>query len=629
MKTICLLILCLLSSGLFAQENKVNEIKTEVNEVTVFLEGAQITSRKTVDLTAGISVLKFIGLSPFIEAKSIQVKADGELTILAINHQQNFIDKLEKPKELSDLESKLDLLDEKINLENTHLAILQEQIAFLQANRQIGGRNQELSVVKLKEAADFYGNQLTALKLKEIERNSTLRELNKQKTDLQNQLNTLTSKKDYPNGEILVKVEAKKNVKVAFELSYVVGNASWFPSYDIRAKNINQPVELIYKANVRQDTKMDWSNVKLRFSSANLNISGIAPDLEPYFLNYNTLPPVYNRSVNSVSGRVVDQNHQPMPGVSINVQGTSIGSVTDMNGNYSITLPGQGSYLTYSFIGCISQTLPVTGKIMNVLLEEDQVALDEVVVVGYGVQKKSLLSSALEGKIAGVAANNKEGMKIRGASSIPVPSMAVEKQTSVNFEIKTPYSIKSDNKSYSVDMEVYELPASFQYFCVPKIDQTAFLIAHVVDWEKYNLLEGEANIFFEDTYVGKTLLDTRAASDTLQISLGPDKNVMVSREKQKDFTTKQFIGNKKEETRSWKTSVKNNKNQPINMIVLDQVPVSTLEEIEVEVQLISGAKHNTETGEIKWEFMIEPKAKKEFEWRYSVKYPKNKKLMVE
>ncbi len=629
MKTICLLILCLLSSGLFAQENKVTEIKTEVNEVTVFLEGAQITSRKTVDLTAGISVLKFIGLSPFIEAKSIQVKADGELTILAINHQQNFIDKLEKPKELSDLESKLDLLDEKINLENTHLAILQEQIAFLQANRQIGGRNQELSVVKLKEAADFYGNQLTALKLKEIERNSTLRELNKQKTDLQNQLNTLTSKKDYPNGEILVKVEAKKNVRVAFELSYVVGNASWFPSYDIRAKNINQPVELIYKANVRQDTKMDWSNVKLRFSSANLNISGIAPDLEPYFLNYNTLPPVYNRSVNSVSGRVVDQNHQPMPGVSINVQGTSIGSVTDMNGNYSITLPGQGSYLTYSFIGCISQTLPVTGKIMNVLLEEDQVALDEVVVVGYGVQKKSLLSGALEGKIAGVAANNKEGMKIRGASSIPVPSMAVEKQTSVNFEIKTPYSIKSDNKSYSVDMEVYELPASFQYFCVPKIDQTAFLIAHVVDWEKYNLLEGEANIFFEDTYVGKTLLDTRAASDTLQISLGPDKNVMVSREKQKDFTTKQFIGNKKEETRSWKTSVKNNKNQPINMIVLDQVPVSTLEEIEVEVQLISGAKHNTETGEIKWEFMIEPKAKKEFEWRYSVKYPKNKKLMVE
>jgi uncharacterized protein (TIGR02231 family) len=271
----------------------------------------------------------------------------------------------------------------------------------------------------------------------------------------------------------------------------------------------------------------------------------------------------------------------------------------------------------------------VTGKIMNVLLEEDQVALDEVVVVGYGVQKKSLLSGALEGKLAGVAANNKEGMRIRGTSSIPVPSMAVEKQTSVNFEIKTPYSIKSDNKSYSVDMDVYELPASFQYFCVPKIDQTAFLIAHVVDWEKYNLLEGEANIFFEDTYVGKTLLDTRAASDTLQIFLGQDKNVMVSREKQKDFTTKQFIGNKKEETRSWKTSVKNNKDQPINMIVLDQVPVSTLEEIEVEVQLISGAKHNTETGEIKWEFMIKPKAKKEFEWRYSVKYPKNKKLLVE
>src|SRR5690606_429416 len=124
---------------------------------------------------------------------------------------------------------------------------------------------------------------------------------------------------------------------------------------------------------------------------------------------------------------------------------------------------------------------------------------------------------------------------------------------------------RSDNKSYTVDMESYELPASFQYYCVPKIDRDAFLIARIVDWEKYNLLEGEANVFFEDTYVGKSLLDVRYASDTLEISMGRDKKVAVNREKLKDFTTKQFIGNKKEETRTWKTTVKNNKTRPISM----------------------------------------------------------------
>lgn len=631
MKTIILLSLCLFFFGVFAQELPVKEINTEVNEVTVFPEGAQIISQKSIDLTTGVSVLKFTNLSPFIDVKSIQVKANGELTILSINHQPNFISKLEKSKEITDLELKLEALNEKVNLENTHLSILKEQIAFLQANREIGGRSQELSITKLKEAADFYGNQLTLLKMKEIERNNSLRQINKEREGIMNQLNTLSSKKEFPNGEVLVKVDVKKNARVPFELSYVVGNAGWFPSYDIRAKNINEPVELIYKANVRQDTKMDWTNVKLRFSSTDPRASGIAPELNTYYLNYNTLPPVYNRLVSSVTGRVIDQNQQALPGVSIMVQGTSIGTVSDANGNFSITLPNQSSFLTFSFIGCKAKTLPVTSNNMLVMMEEDQLNLDEAVVVGYGVQQKRNLVGAvsvMQGKVSGVAVD-KEDIRIRGTNSTPIPLMAVEKPTSVNFEIKTPYTIKSDNKSYTVDMEAYQLPAGFQYYSVPKIDKTAFLIANITDWEKYNLLEGEANIFFEEAYVGKTLLDTRSATDTLQISLGQDKNVIVSREKAKEFTTKQFIGNKKEESKSWKLSVRNNKNQAINMIVLDQVPVSTLEEIEVSVQNISGGKQDTESGEIKWEFMLDPKAKKDFGLDYSVKYPKNKRLIVE
>ena len=631
MKAFVLLSLCFLFFGAYSQDLPVKEIKTEVNEVTVFPEGAQIISQKSIDLAAGVSVLKFTNLSPFIDVKSIQVKANGELTILSINHQSNFLNKTEKSKEITELESKIAALDEKIILENTHLSILKEQIAFLQANREVGGRSQEMSVARLKEAADFYGTQLTSFKLKEIERNATIRQLDKDRGALVNQLNALSSAKEFPVGEILVKVDVKKNARVPLELSYVVGNAGWFPSYDIRVKNINEPVELIYKANVRQDTRMDWTNVKLRFSSTDPRASGVAPELNTYYLNYNTLPPVYHRSVSSVSGRVVDQSQQALPGVSIMVQGTSIGTISDANGNFSITLPNQSSLLTFSFIGMKEKTLPVTSKNMLVVMEEDQVALDEVVVTGYGVQKKMSVTgavSALQRKVSGVATDTQE-MRIRGTNSTPIPITAVEKPTSVNFEIKTPYTIKSDNKSYTVDMEVYQLPAGFQYYSVPKIDKTAFLIAHVTDWEKYSLLEGEANIFFEDAYVGKTLMDTRSATDTLQISLGQDKNVIVSREKAKEFTTRQFIGNKKEESKSWKISVKNNKNQPINMIIVDQVPVSTMEEIEVSLQNISGGKLDSETGEIKWEFTLDPNAKKEFGLNYSVKYPKIKRLIVE
>ncbi|WP_297101632.1 DUF4139 domain-containing protein [uncultured Draconibacterium sp.] len=629
MKAINILLLSLIFSNLLAQEIVEKEIKTEVNEVTVFIDKAQVTRQKTVELNSGITILKFINLSPFIDAKSVQVKASGDVTVLAVNHQQNFIDKLEKSEEVKKIEEKLEDLNGQIKLEETYLSILKDELTFLNDNRIISGKNNELNISTLKEASEFYSSKLTALKLKEIERNKTLKNLRKQKNELQNQLNTLTSKKEFASGEILVKVQSKIKTNPSFELSYIVDNAGWYPTYDIRAKTINDPVEIIYKANLRQDTKVDWKNVKLSFSSSNPNSSGVAPELQTYYLDYYSLPPVYNKSINSVSGQVVDEENQPLIGVTVMVPKTTIGAVTDMNGNYSITLPNNADYLNFSFVGCESQTMPITSSVINVKMVEDVAGLDEVVVIGYGVQKDEERDDALQGKTAGLMIRGNSTLKSRISESIAIPFEKTENQTYINFEISTPYSINSDNKNYSVDMVVYQVPAFFQYYSIPKIEKEAYLIANITDWEKYNLLEGEANIFFEGTFVGKSLLDVRFASDTLQLSLGKDKNVIVNREKEKDFETRQFIGSKKEESKSWKTTIKNNKSQEINMVVLDQAPVSKLEEIEVNIQNVSGGKLNKESGEVKWEFTLKPMEKKEFDLKYSVKYPKSRDLTIE
>lgn len=621
MKKLLLILSCLFLTNANSQEISEQKITSEVSEVTVFMEDAQITRKKLVNIKAGVTLLKFINLSPFIEAKSIQVKATGNLTVLSVNHQQNFIDKLEKQEELVSLEEKLEEIESSINLENTYLEIVKEELGFLQENRNIGGKSEELSVPNLKDAANFYSAKLTSLKLKEIEINERLRELIELKTDLQKQIKTLTSQKNFPNGEVLVKVEAKNYTKADFELSYLVGNSGWFPSYDVRANNVNEPIEIVYKANIKQDTKIDWKDVKLNLSTANPNISGVAPELKTYFLNYNTLPPTYNLTSNEIKGKVLDENNLPIPGVNVIVKGTTIGAVTDFDGNYSITIPNTSSQLVFSFIGYVTETLPVRSSTLNVNLREDSQSLDEVVVTGYGRNKRKSISNALEGKVAGV--------QIRGSGSIEIPLEQQQKQTTVEFEIEIPYSIKSDNKSYAVEMANYDLPATYKYYSVPKINNDAFLIANISNWEKYNLLEGEANIFFEDTYVGKTLLDIRYATDTLQISLGRDKNVSVKREKIKDFTTKQFFGNKKEETKAWSIHVKNNKNQAISMLIYDQVPVSTLDEIKVEILDTSKAAHDTETGEVKWDFNIQPNETKTFDLKYSVKYPKYRNLIIE
>jgi len=619
----------LILSKAFTQEIPVKEIKTEVNEVTVFIKSAQITSKKTIELVKGTTILKFVNLSPFIDAKSIQVKAKGGITVLSVNHQQNFIDKTVKPQSLLELESKLAIIDDKFKMENTFLEILREELSFIQQNRDLGGKDQSLSATNIKEASTFYSEKITKIKLDEIVHNKNISELNKQKYDIQNQMNTLTNKDDFPTGEILVKIDAKVSSQFQLEISYLVGNAGWFPSYDIRAKNINEPVEIIYKANVRQDTKVDWNNVKIKFSSSDPNISGIAPKLETYYLNYNTLPPVYNMIPNQIKGRVCDINQTPLPGVSINVQGTTIGAISDVDGIYTITIPQGATNLEFAYVGYNKEIIHINAKVINVTLTEDIQSLDEVVVIGYGTQKKSDISEALQGRAAGIAVQNKDKISIRGTNSLSIPSGQVVNQTTVDFEINIPYTVKSDNKSYSVDMAVYNLPADFQYYCVPKIDKSAFLIAKIIDWEKYNLLEGEANIFFEDTYIGKTLLDVRYASDTLQLSLGKDKSISVNREKVKDYTTKKFIGIKKIESRVWTTTIKNNKNQKINMLIFDQVPVSTNEEIQVEVQEVSGGEIIPSSGEVKWKFTLEPNDKKEIGLKYSVSYPKNSLLIIE
>jgi uncharacterized protein (TIGR02231 family) len=328
---------------------------------------------------------------------------------------------------------------------------------------------------------------------------------------------------------------------------------------------------------------------------------------------------------NTVSGIITDENGEPLVGATVRIKGTTIGAATNLDGKYSLAIPAGGGELQIAYLGFKPKTQAINNNTINIRLEEDKVALEEVVVVGYGTQKKSDLSGALAGRAAGVSVQSESAK----AKSVPIPVVQVENTTSVEFEIKTPYTIASENKTTVVEMEHYSLPTEYEYYCVPKVDKDVFLLANIVDWEQYNLLEGEANLFFENTFVGKTILDVRYMSDTLNISLGRDKNVVVKREKAKEFTQTKFLSSKAEVTRDWKISVRNNKRQPISMVLLDQIPVSTVSEIEVTAEKLSNGILNKETGEVKWKFSLPPTQKTEFDLLYKVRYPKDKNLTVE
>jgi uncharacterized protein (TIGR02231 family) len=199
-------------------------------------------------------------------------------------------------------------------------------------------------------------------------------------------------------------------------------------------------------------------------------------------------------------------------------------------------------------------------------------------------------------------------------------------QTSLNteFDISLPYTVTSAGKPTLVDIRNHELAATYRYATAPKLDGDAFLMARITGWEEYSLLPGEANVFFEGTFVANTMIDPQNIKDTLSVSLGRDKRVVVKREKVKDFTSRKAVGANQRDSYAWEISVRNTKSEPIRIIVEDQIPVSSNSQIEVTLVDQAGARYNKDSGKLTWEFELPPAVSKSVILKYEVRYPKDK-----
>jgi uncharacterized protein (TIGR02231 family) len=214
--------------------------------------------------------------------------------------------------------------------------------------------------------------------------------------------------------------------------------------------------------------------------------------------------------------------------------------------------------------------------------------------------------------------------------SAPIPNVMVsEGQTAFQFEIEQPYNIPSDGKQHTVDVQENTINAAYEYFCVPKKDKDVFLTARIINWEELNLLNGDANLYFEGTYLGKAFLDTRNTKDTLEISLGRDKNILVNRTKLKEFSRNQILGSSKTDERSWEITIRNKKQQPINITIQDQFPTSTNKDIVVDKGNYKEGSLDETTNMITWRLKIDPAKEKKIGFNYSVKSPKSASIILE
>lgn len=216
----------------------------------------------------------------------------------------------------------------------------------------------------------------------------------------------------------------------------------------------------------------------------------------------------------------------------------------------------------------------------------------------------------------------------------PAPSTVAEyttlseNQLSATFEIDIPYDISPNGRPHSVSLQQFSHPANFKYYAVPRLDPDVFLMAEITDYEKLNLIPGEANIIFENMFVGKSYINPYATTDTLNLSMGRDKMIAVKRERVADQTNTQTIGNNKRQTFTYEIRIRNNKRQPVNILLKDQYPLSTDKTIEVELLESGNAHVNSETGVLTWKLSVAPGDTQHIRISYRVRYPKNKTLAL-
>lgn len=621
MKTVIIIALIALALPLMGQRPEERTMESKADSVTVFLQGAQIYRSGKLDVPLGRSIWVAKGLSPFIDPQSIQVKTNPDLVLISVNHRLNYLEKIDQ----NAIQKELLALEDSTMLVNAYLQTLTEEEILLKSNKDIKGAQTGLDPEGLKAVNEYFSGRIQAIKLQSLVLLKKIKRFDERARQLRSQLQQGGKDISKASGEIVFELECKRAQKANVVLSYITGQASWFPLYDIRAKDVKSDIELVYRARVSQSTGEDWKQVQLTFSNGDPSASGSLPVLQPWYLSlsqYNVQAQVAYQQGSypsapgagaQVSGRVFDKaGGEPLIGATVMVEGSTIGTVTDMQGNFSLPVQPMGQTLIISYVGYQSARIQAQ-QYLDIQLDQGGLMLEEVVVTG------------ASGRIR---MKGNRGQVANEYVADPITTV-IENQTNVFFRVDLPYNLPSDGTVYTVDLASYFIPAYFEYHTVPKLDESAYLLARITEWDQYNLLEGETNLFFEDTYVGKTVLDVRFLKDTLDISLGKDRNLLIKRSKVTDYAKRRFIGTNTVESRAWKIEVRNNKAQAVNLVVHDQLPLSKQSEIEVTPGELSGAKMDTEFGRLRWSLSLDPRTTKDWTWGYEVKYPKGRNLILE
>jgi hypothetical protein len=489
-----------------------------------------------------------------------------------------------------------------------------------------------------------------------------LEKLTKEMNKLEQEIISQRSKPVINYSEIIVEIDVEKETDASFFFNYISPNASWKPYYDMRSDGIGKPIKLEAKALVSQNTGIEWKNVDMVLSTNDPYENSKEPVVAPWYINYNNYPqqkyqtqrnlPTIDYSGEKIQGEVIDANTgEPMPFTKISFPSNpSIGVISDFDGKFTVSVPRNERQIIASFVGYQSSTLPINAPYIKFFLVADEVNLEEVVVMSDDESYNSTITrediARMPVRSANGNANTVKNGKYRGRKKSYAPAYegnkkaedkkanyaqtnVVKKDLRMEYQIQSKMTIPTDGMDHRVQIDNFDLNASYEYHTAPKIDPAVFLAAQVTGWEKLNLLSGESNIYFDGTYIGKSYIDVNSTKDTLSFSFGKDAKVIVERTKVKDKSSKKVIGSRQKYEVTWEIRMRNNGGAAIPIVVKDQFPISTNNDIKVKNGEFGTAKLDEKTGILVWNLNLPLGGSQNLQFGYSVDYQKGYTLYLE
>ncbi|MBS1946212.1 MAG: mucoidy inhibitor MuiA family protein [Bacteroidetes bacterium] len=618
-----LLIMCALVIA-NAQIKKIPS-ETAVKSVTIFSVGARVERTAAVSILPGRTEISFSGLSNQLDQQSVQLQGDAAITLLSVQTGKDFLSARKIDENEKGLNDNINSIQDKLDKDRKMLEVYKNEEAMLVKNQSIGGQ-QGVKSTDLKEALELQRQLLTDVYMKELEIQKQIADAEQKIITNKKQLQEISKKKDSVNFIVTALIESKIARTVNFQLFYNVKDAGWYPSYDVRLNDLSQPFNIAMNANVFQRSGETWKNVSLILSTGNPGDNATPSLLQSWVLGFYDPSMSFNSRISIpgvVMGRVTDQNGEPVTGATVMVKGTKNGAATDVNGFFRIQNPANNSSLIISSVGFQSTEISARPGYYTISLKPSVSSLQEVVVTGYGTTSGGNVSNDEGDRLQ--ARKNKFSQESMQAVSTNVQYQP----TTLLYKMEDPFTLETDGKTTTINIKQTSIPASYQYFSAPKIAPYAFLTAQILNWKEYDLQSGEANLYFEGTYLGKTYIDLESTVDTLTLSMGKDNGVKVSRKLVSQYSSKKFIGSNRTDSRQYEINIQNVKRDSVSITVTDQFPVPAVKEISVEDQDAPEGQVDKNTGIITWRLILPPGREKKLTFSYSVKYPKDKKLILD